>query len=54
MQELQLYQKDGNIGQLDLEKFFHTETGLLTKVQEELEALKKLANDQDLPDSVGM
>ena len=53
IQDLQLYQKDGNIDQLDLEKFFHTETGLLIKAQVELEALKNLTNDQDLPDSVG-
>jgi hypothetical protein len=54
IQDLQLYQKDGKIDQFDLQKFFLAETGLLTKIQGELESLTNLVNDQDLSDSVGM
>lgn len=51
IQDKQFYDKDGNIDQLDLEKFFQAENSLLTNVQAELEALNLLAKDQDLPDS---
>jgi PAS domain S-box-containing protein len=51
IQDKQFYDKDGNIDQFDLEKFFQAENSLLTKVQSELEALNLLTKDQDLPDS---
>ena len=51
IQDKQFYDKDGNIDQFDLEKFFQAENSLLTKVQAELETLNLLAKDQDLPDS---
>ena len=54
IQDLQIYQNDGKIDQFDLQKFFLAETGLLTKIQGELESLTNLVNDQDLSDSVGM
>ena len=51
IQDKQFYDKDGNIDQFDLEKFFQAENSLLTKVQAELETLNLLAKDQDLSDS---
>ena len=51
IQEIQFYNKDGIIDQLDLEKFFQAENGLLAMAQAELEAVNLRLNDQGLSDS---
>lgn len=53
IQELELYHKDGNIDQHDIEKLFSTESDLLEKIKAELEALTILSNVNNLSDSVG-
>ena len=51
IQDMQFCDNDGNLNQLDLEKFFEAENGLLAQVQAELQALTLIATEQDLSDT---